>query len=127
MKSEKTDKEKKPKLITVWHTALGFNFSPGNSTLITVPGYDAAKLSPRLAKVFAKIEKSGRAGVRVKTLGKDDRWSARFLLKIHALKEIPEQAEKAEKKTSKKDQKAAAIAKAIVKKVPKGRPLAKGA
>jgi hypothetical protein len=125
----KTDKEKKPKLISVPHTAIGTNFSPGNPSLAVVADFDAAKLSPRLAKVFAKIEKSGRTGVKVKTLDRDDRWSCRFLLKIHALKDIPEpKEEKAEKKTSKKPAKTVAIARARAKQTAKGRShLAKAA
>jgi|SRR5580704_12368095 hypothetical protein len=106
------DKSTKPKLITVWHTAIGVKFSPGNPSLVAVADYDAAKLSPRLAKVFSKIEKSGRDGVKVKTLDKDDRWSARFLLKIHALRDVPEpKDEKVEKKSGKKAPKALTIAK----------------
>src|SRR5690349_15727431 len=83
-------KIKKPKLITVWHTAIGVTFSTGNPSLVTVAGYDAAKLSPRLAKFFAKVAKGGKNGIKVKGLSKDDRWTARFLLKIKALREIAE-------------------------------------
>jgi hypothetical protein len=79
---------KQPKLITIWHTAIGVKFSPGSPSLVTVAGYDAAKLSPRLAKFFAKVAKGGKSGVKVKGLNKDDRWTARFLLKIKALREI---------------------------------------
>ena len=98
--------KKKPKLITITHTAIGVKFSPGNPSLVTVAGFDAEKLSSPLAKFFARVAKSGSDGVKVKTLDKDDRWSARFLLKIHALKDIPEPTE--EKKVTKKPAKAAA-------------------
>jgi hypothetical protein len=81
---------KKPKLITVWHTAIGVKFSPGDPSLVAVTGYDAAKLSPRLAKFFAKVAKGGRRGIKIQGLGKDDRWTARFLLKIKALRELSE-------------------------------------
>jgi hypothetical protein len=89
------NKPKQPKLITVTHTAIGVNFSPGNPSLTTVAGYDAAKLSPRLAKFFARVAKGGRTGIKVKGLGKDDRWTGRFLLKIKALREIAEPKAKA--------------------------------
>lgn len=87
-------KTNKPKLITVPHVAIGVNFSPGNPTLVVQENFKPDRLSPRLAKVFARVAKSGRGGVWVKSLNRDDRWSARFLLKIKALREIPEAAEK---------------------------------
>jgi hypothetical protein len=106
-------KIKKPKLITIWHTAIGVKFSPGNPSLVTVAGYDAAKLSPRLAKFFAKVAKGGKNGIKVKGLSKDDRWTARFLLKIKALREIAEPKAAAPKKpVAKKPARAATPAKA---------------
>jgi hypothetical protein len=95
-------KTKQPKLITVSHTAIGVKFSPGNPSLVTVAGYAAAKLSPRLAKFFAKVAKGGKSGIKVKGLGKDDRWTARFLLKIKALREIAEPKATAPKKRAAK-------------------------
>jgi hypothetical protein len=92
------NKTKKPKLITVPVTSLGISFSPGDPHLVAVRGYDATKLSAKLAKVFRKIEKRGRAGLRLSTLDRYRRWSARFLLKIKALREVPE----AKKKTAPK-------------------------
>jgi len=103
------DTKKKAKLITVSHTAIGVMFSPGNPSLVAVANFDAAKLSPRLAKVFSKIEKSGSGGVKVKTLDKDDRWSARFLLKIKALRDVPEPKEEKKPKASQKPAKALTI------------------
>jgi hypothetical protein len=84
------DKSTMPKLITVTHTAIGVKFSPGNPSLLVMPSFNPERLSPRLAKFFAKVAKSGSGGIKVKTLSKDDRWSARFLLKIHALRDILE-------------------------------------
>jgi hypothetical protein len=83
-------KTKQPKLITVTHTAIGVKFSPGNPSLLAATGYKPDRLSPRLAKFFAKVAKGGKGGIKVKGLGKDDRWTARFLLKIKALREIAE-------------------------------------
>jgi hypothetical protein len=106
---------KQPKLITIWHTAIGVKFSPGSPSLVTVAGYDAAKLSPRLAKFFAKVAKGGKSGVKVKGLNKDDRWTARFLLKIKALREIAEPKKPAappKKPTAKKPVRTTAPAKA---------------
>jgi hypothetical protein len=108
-------KTEQPKLIAVTHTAIGVNFSPGNPSLVTVAGYDAAKLSPRLAKFFAKVAKGGRTGIKVKDLGKDDRWTARFMLKIKALREIAEPKPKAsapKKPAAKKPARATTPAKA---------------
>jgi hypothetical protein len=89
------NKTKKPKLITVPVTSLGISFSPGDPTLVAVRGYDATKLSAKLAKVFRKIEKRGRAGLRLSSLDRYRRWSARFLLKIGALREVPQAKQKA--------------------------------
>ncbi len=89
------NKTKKPKLITVPVTSLGISFSPGDPSLVAVRGYDATKLSDKLAKVFRKIEKRGRAGLRLSALDRYRRWSARFLLKIGALREVPEGKKKA--------------------------------
>jgi hypothetical protein len=97
------NKTKKPKLITVPVTSLGISFSPGDPHLVAVRGYDATKLSDKLAKVFRKIEKRGRAGLRLSALDRYRRWSARFLLKIKALREVPEAKKKAApKRTSAK-------------------------
>jgi hypothetical protein len=91
----KTSKPKKPKLITVPVTSLGISFSPGDPHLVAVRGYDASKLSDKLGKVYLKIQKRGRAGLRLSALDRYRRWSARFLLKIKALREIAEPKEKA--------------------------------
>jgi hypothetical protein len=108
------NKTKKPKLITVPVTSLGISFSPGDPRLVAVRGYDATKLSPKLAKVFRKIEKRGRAGVRVSALDRYRRWSARFLLKIGALREVPDAKKKAVPKraSAKKPARASGQAKA---------------
>jgi hypothetical protein len=119
----KTSKQKKLKLITAPVTSLGISFSPGDPTLVAVAGYDATKLSDKLAKVFRKIEKCGSAGLRLSALDRYRRWSARFLLKIKALREIPEaKEEKAEKTARKKSAKA--TAKPVA---PKSKSLAKAA
>jgi hypothetical protein len=89
------NKTKKPKLITSPFTSLGISFSPGDPRLVAVRGYDATRLSAKLAKVFRKIEKRGRAGLRLSALDRYRRWSARFLLKIGALREVPEAEKKA--------------------------------
>jgi hypothetical protein len=86
----KTKKAKKSKLITVPVTSLGISFSPGDPRLVAVRGYDATRLSDKLVKMFRRIEKRGRAGVRRSALDRYRRWSARFLLKIGALREVPE-------------------------------------
>lgn len=65
----KTSKQKKLKLITAPVTSLGISFSPGDPTLVAVAGYDATKLSDKLAKVFRKIEKRGRAGLPAQRAG----------------------------------------------------------
>ena len=88
----------KTKLITVPVTSLGISFSPGDPRLVAVRGYDATKLSTKLAKVFRKIERRGRAGLRLSGLDRYRRWSARFLLKIGALREVPEAKKKAASK-----------------------------
>jgi hypothetical protein len=108
------NKTKKPKLITSPFTSLGISFSPGDPHLVAVRGYDATKLSAKLAKVFRKIEKRGRAGLRLSALDRYRRWSARFLLKIGALREVPEAKKKAAPKraAAKKPASAAAPAKA---------------
>jgi hypothetical protein len=84
------NKAKQPKLITVTHIAIGVKFSPGNPSLVVVAGLDPDRLSPRLAKYFARVAKGGKSGIKLKGLGKDDRWTARFLLKIKALREMAE-------------------------------------
>jgi hypothetical protein len=89
------NKTKKPKLITVPVTSLRISFSPGDPHLVAVRGYDATRLSDKLAKVFRKVEKRGRAGLRLSALDRYRRWSARFLLKIGALREVPEAKKKA--------------------------------
>jgi hypothetical protein len=108
------NKTKKPKLITVPVTSLGISFSPGDPHLVAARGYDATKLSAKLAKVFRKIEKRGRAGLRLSALDRYRRWSARFLLKIGALREVPEAKKKAapKKSSAKKPARASAPAKA---------------
>ena len=63
------NKAKKPSLITVPVTSLGIKFSPGDPHLVAVRGYDATKLSAKLAKVFRKIEKRGRAGLPAQRAG----------------------------------------------------------
>jgi hypothetical protein len=88
------NKTNKPKLITVPVTSLGIKFSPGDPYLVAVRGYDATRLSGKLRKVFLKIEKRGRAGLRLSALDRYRRWSARFLLKIGALREVPEAKKK---------------------------------
>ncbi len=98
----KTKKEKKPKLITVPVTSLGINFSPGDPALVAVRGYDATRLSGKLAKVFHLVRKRGRAGLRLSALDRYRRWSARFLLKIGALREVPEVKEEKARKTGPK-------------------------
>jgi hypothetical protein len=106
-------KTKKPKLITVPVTSLGISFSPGDPTLVAVRGYDATRLSDKLAKVFRKIEKCGRAGLRLSALDRYRRWSARFLLKIGALREVPAKKKAGPKKpAAKKPARASAPAKA---------------
>ena len=94
------NKTKKPKLITVPVTSLGISFSAGDPTLVAVRGYDATRLSEKLAKGFRKIEKRGRAGLRLSALDRYRRWSARFLLKIGALREVLEAKKKAAPKKS---------------------------
>jgi hypothetical protein len=108
------NKSKKPKLITVPVTSLGISFSPGDPSLVAVRGYDATRLSAKLAKVFRKIEKRGSAGLRLSALDRYRRWSARFLLKIKALREVPEAKKKAapKKPSAKKPARATAPAKA---------------
>jgi hypothetical protein len=111
------NKTKKPKLITVPVTSLGISFSPGDPRLVAVVGYDAVKLSDKLAKVFRKIEKRGRAGLRLSALDRYRRWSARFLLKIGALREIPDpETGKAGKKAGAQKKPAKAAAKPLAPK-----------
>jgi hypothetical protein len=114
------NKTKKPKLITSPFTSLGISFSPGDPRLVAVRGYDATKLSDKLAKVFRKIEKRGRAGLRLSTLDRYRRWSARFLLKIGALREVQEAKKKAtpKKPAAKKPARASAQAKAATAAAP---------
>ena len=71
------------------------SFSAGYLRLVAVRGYVSSRLTPKLAKVFRKIEKRGRAGLRLSALDRYRRWSARFLLKIGALREVPEAKKKA--------------------------------
>ena len=106
-------KTEKPNLIAVSHSAIGVKFSPGNPTLLVAAGYNPDRLSPRLAKFFARVAKGGKSGIKVKGLDKDDRWTARFLLKIKALREIAEpKASVAPKKAkAKKPAPATAVAK----------------
>lgn len=117
----KSNKPKK-KLITVPVTSLGISFSRGNPSLVATVGYDATRLSGKLAKVFHLVRKRGRAGLRLSALDRYRRWSARFLLKIGALREVPEaREEKARKTASKKPAKAASPKNKV------GHPLAKAA
>jgi hypothetical protein len=121
----KTSKEKKPKLISSPFTSLGITFSPGNPSLVTAAGYDVARLSEKLRKVFFLVEKHGSAGMKVKDLDRYRRWNARFLLKIHALREVPDrEAGKAGKKKAGPRRKPA---KAAGKAASRTNPLAKAA
>jgi len=121
-------KTEKSKLIVVSHEAIATRFSKGNPSLVTVADFDEKRLSPRLAKVFARVHKAGREGVRVKTLDRDDRWSARFLLSIKALRDMPDpDAEKKPTKAKVKVTKKLSIAKAAKKSTAKNRHLAKAA
>jgi hypothetical protein len=120
----KTSKEKKPKLIRSPFTSLGVTFSRGNPSLVTAAGYDVARLSEKLRKVFFLVEKYGSAGMKVRDLDRYRRWNARFLLKIHALREIPDrEAGKAGKKAGPKRKPAKAVGKAASR----TNPLAKAA
>src|SRR5216684_1377567 len=97
------DTKKKQKLIVVSHTAAGPKFSPGNPTLKINPVFkDADRLSPRLAKFWARMKKAGSGGLKVKNLDYDSAWSARFLILIKALRDVPdaEAAKVATKKSS---------------------------
>jgi hypothetical protein len=120
----KTSKEKKPKLISSPCTSLGVTFSPGNPSLVAAAGYDVTRLSEKLRKVFFLVEKHGSAGMKVKDLDRYRRWNARFLLKIHALSEIPDrEAGKANQKAGPKRK----PAKAVAKSASRSNPLAKAA
>ncbi len=114
-------KTKKEKSIVVSHSKAGPKFSPGNPSLMINPGFkDAERFSPRLAKFWAKVVKAGRGGLKVAGLHYDDQWSARFLIGIKALRDVPDPEAK---KSSGKD---LTIAKAARRKTAKN-PLAKAA
>ncbi len=110
-------KKEKQKLIVVSHTKAGKPFTPGNPTLVINPSFkDSERFSPRLAKFWEKVIRAGKKAVQVNTLDYDQKWSARYMRDLGALKEIPDpEATKAatKKSSGKKTPKALTIAKTV--------------
>lgn len=78
-------KTKKQQLIVVPTDGIKTKFSKEANKLVAVTSFkDASRLSPRLARFFARSKKS----VQLKSLDRADRWTARFLLHLGAVKEV---------------------------------------
>ncbi|SRR5260370_9135467 len=88
---------KKANIIRTTHKAIRYRFPRGNPAIVARP-FAAARLSPRLAKLYAKIHKGGKAGVSVKRLDRDERWAARQLVEVGALRAVPNEEKSASKK-----------------------------
>jgi hypothetical protein len=124
MDTKKKLKSKKPSIV-VSHTAAGPKLSGTNARLVINSSFkDAERFSPRLKKFWAKVVRSGKGGLKVKTLDYGDQWSARFLIQIKALRDVPGPKEE-KAATTKKSGKAVPITKTA--KNPKKNNLAKAA
>jgi len=114
--NKKADTKKRVTLeVPVEKRAAGVKLPFGNP-LIIARG-DGSKLPENLARVFEKIEKHGKDGVRLNTIcpksseGRYARWLIRTLVKLEAVKAVPEEAATTKPKASKKLTIAGAVAK----------------
>ena len=93
-------KKEKVTLVPTEKRAKGVRLPTGNPTLVAGTQADAEKLPANLAAIYAKVEAKSKDGIRLAALcpkgsaGRYARWLIRQLVKLGALKAVPEEKEK---------------------------------